>query len=271
MSTQPATVYVPQFGYQPRSYAVHNAGQEAVSVRFAGLAFTVPPVDAFSHNPAIFADGAPIPGTLSLSDAYTFDATGNIPPQGGTPNWFAAEAVKHMLGIDTQGVATSAYAKRGLSVLPDKPSREVVEEIRKAGELRYFNFLVEWAQYTVMAWQDQAERSRRAGVPALPPGPDFYKASIIIEKHNEEMKKLLGVSPKVAEMENIDDDLEFQTYAMAEALALAKGIAQEKGVSEVELAEKLMENPRVRLQLQKKYSIRKRGHLEQPVVGEDAT
>jgi hypothetical protein len=270
MATQ-TTPYIPQFGYQPRSFSVHNAGDEAVSVRFAGLAFTLPPVDAFSHNPAIFADGAPIPGTLSLADAYTFDANGQIPPQGGQPNWFAAEAVKHMLGIDSQGIATSAYAKRGLSVLPDKPSREVVEQINLAGRSRYLTFLVEWAQYTVMAWQDQAERSRRAGVPALSPGPDFYKASIIIEQHNKEMKAKLGYAPRVAEVENLDDDLEFQTYAMAEALALAKGIAQEKGISEVELAEKMMENPRIRLQLQKKYSIRKRGHLEQPVVGEDVT
>lgn len=270
MATQ-QQVYIPQFGYQPRSFAVHNAGDEAVSVRFAGLAFSLPPTDAFSHNPAIYEDGAPIPGTLSLADAYTFDANGQIPPQGGQPNWFAAEAVKHMLGIDSQGIATSPYAKRGLSVLPDKPSRQLVEQIAAAGRSRYLAFLVEWSQYTVMAWQDQAERSRRAGVPALSPGPDFYKATIIIEQHNVEMKKKLGYAPQAAEVENLDDDLEFQTFAMAEALALAKGIAQEKGVSEVELAEKMMENPRIRLQLQKKYSIRKRGHLEQPVVGEDVT
>lgn len=270
MSTQPAPQYVlPNFGYQPQRYSIHNAGHEAVSVRFAGLAFTVPPVDAFSHNPAIYADGAPIPGTLSLADAYTFDANGQIPPQGGTPNWFAAEAVKHMLGIDSQGVATSPYAKRGLSVLPDKPSREVVEEIRAAGEKRYHEFLVEWAQYTVMAWQDQAERSRRAGVPALPPGADFYKANLIIEKHNEEMKKFLGISSKQAQVENLDDDLEFQTFALAEALRLAKGIAEAKGIQSAELADQMLQNPEIRRKLQAKYRIRQVGHLDVPTVGED--
>ena len=268
MSTQPQP-YIPNFGYKPQSYAVHNAGYEAVSVRFAGLAFTVPPVDAFSHNPAKFADGAPIPGTISLSDAYTFDANGNIPPQGGTPNWFAAEAVKHMLGIDSQGTATSPYSKRGLSVLPDNPSRELVEEVRAAGELRYQAFLVDWAQYTVMAWNDQAERSRRVGVPALPPGPDFYKASVIIEKANEEMKKKLGYSNKKAELENLDDDLDFQAYAMAEALSLSKKIAAEKQIDAAELAEKMIEDPRIRMQLQKKYRIRKVGHLDVPVAGDE--
>jgi hypothetical protein len=269
MSTQHQP-YIPQFGYKPQHYAVHNAGYEAVSVRFAGLAFTVPPVDAFSHNPAKYADGAPIPGTISLSDAYTFDANGNIPPQGGNPNWFAAEAVKHMLGIDSQGLATSPYSKRGLSVLPDNPSREVVEEIRAAGELRYQSFLVEWAQYTVMAWGEQAERSRRAGVAALPPGPDYYKASVIIEKYNEEMKKKLGYSSQKAELENLDEDLEFQAYAMAEALRLAKKVAKDNGVDAVELAERMLEDPKIRIPLQKKYSIRKRGHMEEPVAGEDA-
>jgi hypothetical protein len=270
MMATPAAPYIPQFGYQPRSFAIHNSGFEAVSVRFAGLAFTVPSVENFSQNPAIFADGAPIPGTLSLSDAYSFDANGNIPPQGGQPNWFAAEAVKHMLGIDSQGVATSPYAKRGLSVIPDKPSRELVEEIRVAGHARYLAFLVEWAQYTVMAWQEQAERSRRAGVPALPPGPDYYKAGVIIEKHNEEMKKKLGYVPQSAQVESLDEDLEFQAYALAEALRLAKGIAESKGIQSAELADQMLQNPEIRKKLQAKYRIRQVGHLDVPTVGEDA-
>jgi len=266
--SQAAVPYIPQFGYRPQRYSIHNASPEAVSVRWAGLAFTVPAVDTFSHNPGVFDDGAPIPGTLSLSDAYTFDVNGNL-PQGGTPNWFASEAVRNMLGIDSEGTATSAYARRGLSVLPDKPSREQVEQIRKAGEARYHVFLVDWAQYTVMAWQDQAERSRRAGVPALPPGQDFYKASLIIEKHNEVMKERLGLGQKkVVEAEVDFDTIEFETFAIAEALLIAKGIAKDKDVDSAELAEKMIENPKIRAQLQKKYRIRRIGHLDVPVVGE---
>lgn len=266
----PAVPYIPQFGYRPQRYSVHNAGPDPVSVRWAGLGFTVPGSDTFSNNPAIYDDGAPIPGTLSLSDAYTFDANGQV-PQGGTPNWFASEALRNMLGIDPQGEATSPYARRGLSVLPDKPSREQVEEIKKAGLARYHVFLVEWAQYTVMAWNDQAERARRAGVPALPPGQDFYKASLIIEKHNEIMKEKMGLSSvRVAEPTAEDfDTLEFQTYAIAEAMVLAKSIAEEKGISSAELAEKMIEDPKIRQQLMKKYRIRKIGHLDVPTVGED--
>lgn len=269
MATQ-AQPYIPNFGYQPQSYAVHNASPDPVSIRWAGLGFTVPGCEQFSPNPAIFDDGAPIPGTLSLSDAYTFDASGNIPQAGSVPNWFAAEAVKAMLGIDTNGIATSPYSKRGISVLPHKPSRETVQQILEAGRARYQEFLVEWAQYTIMAWQEQAERSRRAGVAALPPGPDYHKAVVIVEKHNEEVKKHLGIAPKAAEIEDIDDDLEFQAFATAEALMIAKKIAADKDVDLVELAEKMLENPKIRIPLQKKWSIRKRGHLEEHPVGEDA-
>ena len=269
MMATPAQPYIPTFGYKPMHYSIHNPAPESVSVRWAGLAFTVPACDAFSHNPAHFSDGAPIPGTLSLADAYTFDANGNIPSPGATPNWFAAEAVRNMLGIDSNGIALSAYARRGLSVLPDLPSREQFEEIAKAGEARYQEFMVEWAQYTVMAWQEQAQRSKQAGVPALTPGPDYYKASIIIDRHNEEIKKKMGFAPAKLEIENIDEDLDFQAYAMAEALNLAKKMAKDHDVDAVELAEKMLENPKIRIPLQKKYSIRKRGHLEEAPVGED--
>lgn len=272
MSTQPtpSTPYIPQFGYRPQRYSVHNASPDSVSVRWAGLCFTVPPVNSFSQSPALFDDGAPIPGTFSLSDGYTFDVNGNI-PQGGAPNWFASEAVRNMLGIDSNGEATSAYARRGLSILPDKPSRDQVEEIRKAGEARYHVFLVEWAQYTVMAWQDQSERSRRAGVPALPPGQDFYKASLILEKHNEIMREKMGLNTKKSIVEEVDfDTIEFETFAIAEALSIAKGIAKDKDIDSAELAEKMIENPKIRAQLQKKYRIRKIGHLDVPTVGEDA-
>lgn len=263
----PAQPYIPNFGYKPQAFTVHNPSPEAVNVRWAGLAFTVPPADTLSHKPGKYDDGGVIPGTLSLEDAYSFGPDGNLPNPGAPPNWFAAEAVRNMLGIDSQGIATSPYAKRGLSVLPPNPTREQVAEIAAAGMKRYHQFLVDWAQYTVMAWADSAERARRAGVAAVPPGRDYYKAEIIIKKHNEEMKKMLGYVPQQAEQEIADDDIEFQAYAIAEAMKIAKTVADDKNVSSAELAEKMIEDPKIRQQLMKKYRIRKVGHLDVPTVG----
>lgn len=256
-----ALPYIPQFGYKPQHYGLHNASPEPVSIRWAGLAFTLPPADGFSHRPVFHDDGTPIPGTLAIADAYSSGADGNI-KTSGSPNWFASDAVRNLLGIDEKtGEATGIWAQRGVSVLPASPSKEQVAEIAKEGRERYQRFLVKWAEETVVGYQTHLERAKMAGVAAAPPGRDYQKAVTILEQWNKRMQEELGYSQKAIEEIGDEEDLEFRVYALAEAMKLSKQLAAEKDVDQTAMAERLLEDPVVRKNLQRKYRIRRVGHM----------
>lgn len=262
--------YMPSFVVKPRTYIVHNASPDEVSVRWAGLAFTVPPVDAYSKVPGYYDDGSPIPGTFVIADAYTTDPDGTARTQGA-PNWIAAEAVKNMLGIDDQGRAVSAYARKGLSILPEKPSREQVEQIRKNGEARFKEFQVEWAEYQTMAYQEQIARCRQAGVAPRPPGPDYQKALLILRHREEELKKRYGFDQKATSEDPVDlEGEEFRIWALAQAMKLSEKVAEEAKVDQQKLAEKLLEDPEIRKGLQRRYRIRRIGYADVPTPEREA-
>jgi hypothetical protein len=233
MSTQ---AHMPAFGYQPNRFILHNASPEEVRLRWGGVQFTVPPVDKMGKAPAQDADGDNIPGTLVLQDAVVMDRDGSIPEAGSPPNWLAFEAIRNVLGVDTiTKQAIGSYHKSGISFLPNGATKEVVATVREDGKRRYMEHLVEWAQYTVSTYEARVSAARMAGVQPAPPDQDYAK-SLLILKQRESQMKIVAVE-QVAAAESPEDKLK----VMREMLL----------------------DPKVRAQLGKEYSIRKRGHLEE--------
>lgn len=262
--------YVPDFRPVKQAFALLNATPEEIIVRWGGLQVTIPPVDVVGHRPAKDEEGNPIAGTAVIEDGYGPDTTGRPPSKGSPPNWFAADAIKNILQIDPDsGEAIGPSARKGISVLPVGPTTYQIEEARAHGKERYQAFLVEWANETVQAYQTARERNQMAGYAPPPPGTDYQRAVLILQKAHQKLKQEMGFELDAVE-EGVDKDaLQFEAFAQAEAMALAKKAAESANVDQTELAEKLLQNPEVRNKLKRKYSIRQRGHMDVPLT-EDA-
>ncbi|NIN66110.1 MAG: hypothetical protein GTO63_15730 [Anaerolineae bacterium] len=257
-----ANQYLPDFKPQVMSYVLHNATPEEIILRWGGLQMTVPPVDVVGHRPALAEDGSPIPGTFVIRDTYTSKPGGGIPRKGDPPNWFAATAIRNILKIDPEtGEAVGPDARKGISVLPASPTPSMIQDAMMSGKARYEDFLVSWATDIVNGYQVARDRNQQAGYAPPPPGSEYQKAVLILEKSHAKMKKDLGM---VGSLEQVDEELDddFETFALAEAMAKAKrAAAAVPDVDPSELAAKLLENPEVRQKLKKKYRIRKVGHM----------
>lgn len=249
--------YMPSIGYSPNRFTLHNAAPERKNFRWAGLAFTLPAVDEVGPRPALDADGEPIPGTLVLQDAITTDKDGTLPAPGSPPNWLAFEAIRNVLGVDpTTKVASGMLAKSGVSFLPPDPTKDLIARVREDGKRRYMESMVDWAQYTIAAYEARIVAARSAGVTPPPPDRDFGRAHAIISVARAEEKQ--------APVEVPPDEDEIMAEARMKALAMemASKAAEESNVDKAALAEKLLLDPKVRAFLSRKYQFRKRGHVD---------
>jgi hypothetical protein len=256
-----ATQSIPGFVPKRETYAVHNARPDPIEFMWGGVRFEIPGCEVVGPNPARFDDGTPIPGTVEVKDGYILDAQQQMP--SGPPNWSAKEAVRAVLGVQTDGKATSKLAGNGVSFLPAGCSREDFQRIREMGTARYQESLVGWATDVLQNYEEARNRAKQAGVDGKPPGQDFYRAQAILKAHEAKQQKLFGMPVEEAE---VDDDLEFQIFAKATAMRMAAGIAEEQNVDKAKLVEKMLEDPMVVGQLKKKYSWRKRGHMDMGVA-----
>lgn len=254
--------YVPQFVKKPNRFTLHNATPEELTIRWAGLQFSIPPCNVVDpKHTAVDADGDPIPGTYVVSDGYAPLVDGSY-PKGGSYNWFAADVIQHALGINPDtGVAEGPFAMKGISFLPTSPTKEMVKNLVAEGKQRYDAFLVEWAQYEVAAQQTQESLATRAGRQPVPPGKDYSKALLILKKFETLQARQVGMTEQQVEEDSMEESIEFKTFALAQALKLAEKAAAEQQVDKNKLAESLMEDPQVKKHLQKQYRIRKVGHL----------
>jgi hypothetical protein len=260
MSTQQT---IPDFEYKPEQYVLHNSRPDPIEGMWAGYRFEVPPVDAVGPKPGHFDDGTPIPGTILLKDAYTFDSDGHI-PTSGPHNWKAKEAIRAVLGVGVgTTTATSKFAQNGVSFLPEGCSREVYKAVRAAGEARYRASLVEWAADTLQNYEEGRNRAKAVGVDAKPPGPDFYKAQAVLKAHQDQLRAhYLGTTQESEQVADEDDSLEFEAYARAFAMKIAGKIADDQNVDKAKLVEEMIQDPAVAAKIRRKYSLRKRGYLD---------
>lgn len=261
--------YVPEFVTQPNRFTLHNSTPEELTLRWAGLQFSIPAADQVNpKHSAKDADGDFVPGTFVVTDGYAPTADGSF-PKGGAFNWFAGDAIKHALGINPDtGVAEGSYAAKGVSFLPKLPTKEQVANIARAGKDRYDAFLVEWAQYEVAAQQQSMDRASRAGVQVPPPGKDYARALTILTKYQKAIDAQVGAVTDGLEETAAEEDLRFTVWAMAEALKLAGSAAEQKQVDKNKLAEGLLADPEVAKHLRRQYRIRKIGHLPEEDLAE---
>lgn len=257
MSTQPN---IPAFGYSPNRFTLHNASPERIDLKWGGVVFTLPAVDEVGPKAAVDVDGDPIPGTLMLADGIVADKDGVVPPQGSPANWLAFEAIRNLLGVDPiTKVATGASAKAGLSYLPNSPSKDLVKTVRADGQARYDAHRLEWAQYTVSAYESRVSNAKMLGVPVAPPDQDYVKAILLLKKQESKLKA------QITEADLGDDEeIAFMAFAKARAMEMAEAAAAGKNVDKAQLAEELLKDPKVRAHLGRKFSIRQRGHLDVP-------
>lgn len=266
MST-PAMPYMPDFRPVINSYTLHNATPEEIVLKWGGLQMTIPPTEVVGPRAAKDPDGNPIPGTRIISDTYTaISGSGMTPKKGDPPNWFAAAAIKNILKIDPQtGEAVGKSAQKGVSVLPGTPTLAMIAQAKAAGQERYQEFLVEWATNTVNAYQVARERNQQAGYAPPPPGQDYQKSIVILEKSHAKMQAEMGmVAPKVEDIDLQDEgtDADLEAWVMGEAMKRAAEPAKEMEIDQEELAFRLLQNPKIRGALRKKgLRVRKVGHM----------
>lgn len=255
MSTQQ---YMPAMGFAPNRFTLHNAAPERRTFRWGGVQFTLPAIDEIGVAPAKDADGDLIPGSLILEDGYTTDRDGLTPERGTPPNWSAFEAIRNVLGVDpTTKVATGVAAKGGISFLPNSPTKDVIAAVREDGKRRYAESRVEWAQYTVSAYESRVAAARAVGLQAAPPDQDYAKAIQILKKRQEDLGKNVEVAAD-------DEEIAFLAFAKARAMEMAEAAAVGKNIDKAALAEELIRDPKIRASLSRKFQIRQRGYVDVP-------
>lgn len=274
MSTQPSDLGItPQalsFTPPKRAFVLHNAKEREVDVMFNGNLMTVPGRNAVSvHRPARDADGDIIPGTLVVEDVYYYS------PELGDDVLIldAGRAVAHILGI-SRGLggaqaASSRFALGGLSLLPMGCSKEVWRSVLADGEKRAFMVEVDNAR-NVIAAHDAVNAKRRAGGgDPVPGGLSYDRARFVLQEYEKIYQREAQshvASQRVAqdaESMEIADDLEFAAYAHAKVMEIATRVGEQKSVDKVALAKELLNDPEVRLKLQKEFRIRRKGYAPQ--------
>lgn len=258
--------HIPVVGFTPNSFILHNSSPERVDLRWGGVQFTIPSVSDVGPKAALDSDGDPIPGTLVLQDGLVPDKEGVVPPLGSQPNWLAFEAVRNVLGVDTvTKEATGALARAGVSFLPNTPTKDLVATVRADGKRRWDEHRLEWAQYTVSAYEARVQASKMAGVQPAPPDRDYATALAVMRRQEAVIKAQLGDQTQASD----DEEMEFAAFAKAKAMEMAEKASAGMAIDKVKLAEELLLDPTVRANLGRKYQIRKRGHLDVPGVEQE--
>lgn len=235
-----------------REFIVLNATDERVEIAYSGETRYVPP------NHVILGDGEPfqsakdsegnyIPGTLVIEDMFEQKELGEMADL--KIHWSAAEAIKHSLGINVRtGEATGHTAKKGVSVLPPKPTPELVDKIRSEGRARYEDWMVDSAKNLVDSYDAKNEARQRVGMNAVPPGKDYERAFAILNAHRKRQQTQaegdLGLQPT--------DD--FEADLAAAIMAKLGGVEEDKEA----LVARLMNDKEFVKALKQKYAVRKK-------------
>jgi len=239
------------FAQTGRVFVLHNAGLRPRNVGFIGFSWTVPARDAIVYPNAQFpdvphsgkdADGDWIPGTVEISD-------GRI---GGTHSgeedrFFDAQmAVTHILGI-VQGQALGHHAKSGLSLLPQKPTKDQVREVFAQGKARFEASLLDSAQAIVSDHEARNEARRRNGEPVMPAAANVRKAmelvALAVQEENKSIAAMLGHPVPAVAIEDVDEDeLTLAVAVKAKAIAVS-ALPQGTPEQHAALAEDLATDP----------------------------
>lgn len=256
-----------------REFTLHNATDEWVVIMYAGETRNIPPAnkvvkphDRYEDvcHSARDEDGDYIPGTLVLRDSYEHREN-SAAFVDGTMHWSAASAIKHCLGIDVStGEASSAYARKGISVLPEKPSKELVAKVRAEGQARYLDWKVEEARAIISAYEERTLAHQRLGMTSPPPGRDYDKAVGLLKlaqsRDQANLEEVFGKAETTQEapeaLESEDEIAERLAALITQRLGSVGGQPVDRESKEAQ-AESLLQDPEFMKILKKQYKVRK--------------
>lgn len=261
---------MPDFGFAPNTYNLINGSPSAYTIRWGGLQFTVPARDSMGSHPAKDATGAPIPGSCTVSDSWTFDRDGNLPEKGSPPNWLAFEAIRNVLGVDpATKLLTGTAAQAGIQFLPNNATSDQIERAQEEGLRRWTESRYEWAEHQIAAYNERVGKAREANAPLPPPDRSYREAVAILEKRDQQIQAEIGntqslQAPVAEEESDAEAELEMMVLAKAKALELAKKQTPNIEDQEKLAAELVKDENFLNLMRKQGLRIRKVGHLDPP-------
>lgn len=260
----------------PTEYLVLNATDEPIEMQYDGETFTVPPSDQLvMPNPNAphrlhsgkNSLGELIPGSLLIRDIYGLRGLPDVERgqealrgEGGV--WRALSCIQHCLGIKPGSrEATGVLAKKGLALLPLQPSPDLVRITREEAKAAHADFMVDWAQEQLAAYEALVAKHKGAGLVAPLPGKKHAKAVQIVEEAR--VRRSGKLHPDYAESESSEDDAVAFARQMAEDAAYS--MQKDKPSVDIDaLVETLMANPAFKRKMQESYNIRKKRAPNKP-------
>lgn len=221
-----------------RQFLIHNATDRPIELGYDGETFVIP-----AHNEIVepiptaldkFASGQDaagnyIPGTLLIQDKIgnrnaNADLLGN---NARGDRWDSAAAVRHSLGVtENDRKPSSAWYRKGISLLPNNPTPDVVTQTQIEGRKRFEKFRLETDRDMVNTFRERAGKHRALGLHPDAPPPEFFEAEARLQNAAK-----AGVIPVVSELpieavmdkanlaKNLLNDVEFMQALKLELLS----------------------------------------------------
>ena len=200
-------------GFQPvkRTLILGNGGPGWMYTCYAGNSYDVPPKHMMGRKPGKTIDGTPIPGTILLESAYRFNDPTEVHDDGSTDiqtyEIQPDEILKQLLGFDPKtATATSDFARRGLTWIPNGSTMEKAEEILAAAAERWKVADLEDARKMVEVQLIKMEKAKANGTSA--PVPKGYRnVEAKVRAADAQLEAQYRTAAPGGEM---TDDLEFE-------------------------------------------------------------
>ena len=276
---------VVEFKVPKRQFILQNSGPEPIELQYGGENKILPPAGITIYPDARYpetfhagkdADGDWIPGTLELMDMYEVDSLSGTE----TLKWDSWEAVKHCLGLDPRtGEASGRQAARGVSLIPQNSTKEVIAEIAAAGRTRYEDFKIGEARSIVGAHDEDNARRRRQGHMEIPGDSRYEQALMVLAAASARQKRkvaeLFGepvqvVSPETGEatrLEAPEPDEEGLTAFIQEQLTneankMALEDESKTQADAAEMVDRITKDPKLMKELRARFQMRKWREVE---------
>src|SRR5688572_20447159 len=236
-----------EFTTQRRSYVILNGNVDTIPAMYAGSTFKIPgindvlePTGRPDDFPSLTMDGELVPGTRVFTDLYMEQLGERV------ESFNAANAVKVILGIDNTGRASSKVYERGLTLLPPSiKTRAGLEAAREEAKKRAIKWRIDQAREVVQAVDNRNFKLERQGLPAIPGGPEYRSALMLLKMEAEQEKEIsasiLGENTApVASISDTGEEDEIYRFIQSKIdTAAPDKTPDEKAV----LAEKILKDP----------------------------
>lgn len=250
----------------PQSYAVHNATDEVIVLRYDGEERYLPPFSKVAEKvagrmdgPVVDSHGKARPGTLCI---YDVPGERGICDGGRPPYWSARDAIKHALGIDTKrGIAVGPAAEKGISFIPVGCPDDQFAKIAREGRARYMLWMEKHATEVVSAYDERNNNRVKAGMGRIPGDGAYQRALAILEASRR--REMAGAEDLMKTFEAqmaapivvADDDEDFKRFCVQETdrVIRRENLQTDTG----KLVESLTTNPEAMAMLRQKYKVRK--------------